>query len=100
MISTVTVEEDALKQTETGAQDEHSLVQSPNLIGNHYVYNRVSSKCSSGLYFKNNLFSLSCLLILKTEGTLNIILFHYRIEETKLMGSALCISQISLNIFF
>ena len=81
MISTVTVEEDASKQTETDSQDEHSLVQSPNLIGNHYVYNRVSSKCSSGLYFKNNLFSLSRLLILKTEGTLNIITFHYRTED-------------------
>ena len=56
MISTVTVEEDALKQTETDAHDEHSLVQSPNLIGNHYVYNRVSSKCSSGLHFKTTYF--------------------------------------------
>ena len=48
MTSTVTVEEDALKQTETDAQDENLLVPSPDLIGNHYVYNRVSSKCSSG----------------------------------------------------
>ena len=52
MIRTVTVEEDALKRTETDAQDENSLLQSPHLIGNHNVCNRVSSKCSSGLYFK------------------------------------------------
>ena len=52
MIGTVTVEEDALKQTETDAQDENSLLQSPHLIGNHNLCNRVSSTCLSGLYFK------------------------------------------------
>ena len=52
MIRTVTVEEDALKQTEMDAQDENSLLQSPHLIGNHNLCNRVSSTCLSGLYFK------------------------------------------------
>ena len=37
MIRTVTVEEDALKQTETDAKEEKLSVQSPYLIGNHYV---------------------------------------------------------------
>ena len=51
MIRTVTVEEDALKQTETDAKEEKLSVQSPYLIGNHYVWNKVSSKYSSSLYF-------------------------------------------------
>ena len=45
MIRIVTDEEDSLTQTETDAQEEKLSVQSPNLIGNHYVCNKVSSKC-------------------------------------------------------